>query len=183
MSMQPSFVKVCGLTTQEQIDWAIELGYDAVGIVASPRSKRYCPPGKAIELAAHARSRIHSFVVAMTSAEAAEVAGHFDTVQLYEMAAIPNLAFSSAHPPEAPELLQYFVYDASIGSGTYQEIPDWVKEVRTRVLLAGGLTADNVAGLARLHNAFGVDVSSGVESAPGVKSPEKMQAFILAARS
>lgn len=183
MGMQRLFAKVCGLTTTEQIDWAIELGYDAVGIVVSPTSKRYCPPARAISLAAHARSRIPCFVVALTYEDVVDIAANFDTVQLYEMAPISNLAFSSAHPPQKPELLQYFFYDASIGSGVYQQIPDWVGNVPTRVVIAGGLSPDNVAGLARLYNVEGVDVSSGVESAPGIKCRDKMRKFILAARS
>ncbi|MCY1254207.1 N-(5'-phosphoribosyl)anthranilate isomerase [compost metagenome] len=51
------------------------------------------------------------------------------------------------------------------------------------MVIAGGLTADNVAGLARHYNVYGVDVSSGMEVAPSIKSRERMQAFIRAARA
>lgn len=176
------FVKVCGLTSEEHIDWAIELGYDAVGVVVSPKSKRYCPPDRAVALANHARSRILSFVVALTYDEAAGVAEYFDAIQLYEMADIPNLAYSSAQPPSNPVSLQYFFYDASVGSGVFRDIPDWVKAVPAKVVIAGGLNAANVGGITSRYNAFGVDVSSGVEIAPGIKSREKMLAFIVAAR-
>ncbi len=178
-----TFIKVCGLTTKEQIDWAVELGYDAIGVVVAPKSKRYCTPEKAIALAEHARGKILSFVVALTCEEASEVGGHFDVIQLYEMADIPNLAYSSANPPEASASYQYYFYDGSIGSGVFETIPDWVSDVRGKVVLAGGLSSDNVRDILMRFNPFGIDVSSSLEIGPGVKSREKMAAFIRAAKT
>ncbi|PWI13285.1 hypothetical protein DI272_03410 [Streptomyces sp. Act143] len=177
------FVKVCGLTREEHIDWAIELGYDAIGIVVTPKSKRYCPPERAVALAAHAHGRIPAFAVALAHAETQDVAEHFDTIQVYEMADIPNLALASGTPPEHPDALQYFFYDASTGSGVFADIPEWVRDVPGRVVIAGGLDEHNVAGVIDAYAPFGVDVSSSVETAPGIKSREKMAAFIAAARS
>ncbi|MFF5497355.1 hypothetical protein [Streptomyces aquilus] len=177
------FVKVCGLTQEQQIDWAIELGYDAIGVVVTPKSKRYCPPERAVALAAHARGRIPTFAVALAHAETKAVAEHFDTIQVYEMVDIPNLALASGAPPERPESLQYFFYDASTGSGVFADIPAWVKDVPGRVVIAGGLDEHNVAGVIEAFAPYGVDVSSSVETAPGIKSREKMAAFIAAARS
>ncbi|MFJ9346099.1 hypothetical protein [Streptomyces sp. NPDC101237] len=179
---RPVFVKVCGLTQERQIDWAVELGYDAVGIVVTPKSGRYCPPERAVALAGYARGRIPVFAVALTYAETAEVAGHVDTVQIYESADVPNLALASASPPERPEDLEYFFYDASAGSGVFAGIPDWVADVPGRVVVAGGLDEHNVARVVEAVGPYGVDVSSGVETAPGVKSREKMAAFVAAAR-
>ncbi|MFJ9818534.1 hypothetical protein ACIRU3_25405 [Streptomyces sp. NPDC101151] len=176
------FVKVCGLTQEEQIDWAVELGFDAIGIVVTPRSKRYCPPERAEALAHYARGRIPSFAVALTHAETTGVAEHFDTVQLYEMANIPNLALASGTPPEQPDALRYFFYDASAGSGVFEDIPAWVSCVPGRVVIAGGLDEHNVKSVIGTFTPHGVDVSSSVETAPGVKSREKMKAFIAAAR-
>ncbi|MEV7322696.1 hypothetical protein [Streptomyces sp. NPDC093970] len=180
---RPTFVKVCGLTQEQQIDWAVELGYDAIGIVVTPRSKRYCPPGRALELAGYARGRIPVFAVALTYAETAGIAGHVDTVQIYESAPVPNLALASGVPPERPEALQYFFYDASAGSGVFADIPAWVMDVPGRVVIAGGLDEHNVAGVVEAFGPYGVDVSSSVETAPGVKSRERMAAFIAAART
>ncbi|MEU2419531.1 hypothetical protein ABZ619_00475 [Streptomyces sp. NPDC007851] len=180
---RPTFVKVCGLTREEQIDWAVELGYDAVGIVVTPKSKRYCPPERAVRLAGYARGRIPTFAVALTYAETAAVAGHFDTVQIYETADIPNLALASGTPPERPEALEYFFYDASAGSGVFADIPAWVADLPGRVVIAGGLDEHNVAGVVEDFGPYGVDVSSSVETAPGVKSRAKMAAFVTAART
>ncbi|MEV5846835.1 hypothetical protein AB0M32_33210 [Streptomyces sp. NPDC051985] len=180
---QPTFVKVCGLTQEQQIDWAVELGYDAIGIVVTPKSKRYCPPERAVQLAGYARGRIPVFAVALTHAETAGVAEHVDTVQIYETADIPNLALASGSPPEKPEALQYFFYDASAGSGVFADIPAWVRELPGRVVIAGGLDEHNVASVIEEFGPYGVDVSSSVETAPGVKSREKMAAFLAAART
>jgi phosphoribosylanthranilate isomerase len=180
---QSTFVKVCGLTEEQQIDWALELGYDAIGIVVTPRSKRYCPPEQAVRLAGYARGRIPVFAVALTYAETAEVAEHFDTVQIYETADIPNLALAAGTPPERPEALQYFFYDASAGSGVFADIPAWVAGVPGKVVIAGGLDEHNVAGVFEAFGPYGVDVSSSVETAPGVKSRAKMASFVAAART
>ncbi|WP_280306996.1 phosphoribosylanthranilate isomerase [Nocardia neocaledoniensis] len=171
------FVKVCGLTTTEQIDWAVELGYSAIGVMVTPKSKRYRTPEQARALAEHARGRITTFVVALTADEVAEVADAFDVVQLYEWSDRPNLAFCSSTPPEPGQTSEYFFYDASAGSGIFEEFPDWVRALPGKVVLAGGLDADNVAATIARYRPFGVDVSSSVESAPGVKSRELMRRF------
>ena len=61
------FVKVCGLKTKEQIDKAIEFGYDAIGVVTYPKSKRYTSPEAARALAAHANDREDIVLGAMAS--------------------------------------------------------------------------------------------------------------------
>ncbi len=181
--MRDRFVKVCGLTQEEQIDWAIELGYDAIGVLLVPWSKRYRPPARAVELAAHARGRIRTFAVGMTYAEVADVADAFDTLQLYEPADVPSLALATATPPPASLKADYVFYDASVGSGVFHDIPDWVADVPGRLVLAGGLDASNVAEVIERFDPYGVDVSSGVENGPGDKNYDKMAAFLAAVRN
>lgn len=171
------FVKVCGLTTEEQIDWAVELGYSAIGVMVTTKSKRYRTPEQARALAGYARGRISTFAVALEPAEVAEVADAFDVVQLYRWADLPNLAFCSSAPPEPGQTSEYFFYDASAGSGVFEEFPEWVRALPGKVVLAGGLDADNVADTIARHRPYGVDVSSSVETAPGVKSYELMRRF------
>ncbi|WP_157391774.1 phosphoribosylanthranilate isomerase [Nocardia terrae] len=174
------FVKVCGLTTEEQIDWAVELGYSAIGVVGTTKSKRYVEPARARELAAHARGRIRSFVVAFDKTEVEAVIDDFDVVQLYNWTALPNLAYCSAAAPAPEQRSEYFFYDASTGSGVFAEFPDWLDTVPGKVVLAGGLSAGNVAGVIEAHRPYGVDVSSSVELAPGVKSFDAMRDFLRA---
>ncbi|MGW4350835.1 phosphoribosylanthranilate isomerase [Nocardia sp. NPDC004582] len=172
------FVKVCGLTTEEQIDWAVDLGYSAIGVVGTQKSKRYVEPARARELAAYARGRIQSFVVAFEQHEIAEVIDDFDIIQLYTWTDLPNLAYCSAVRPEPGQTCEYFFYDASHGSGVFAEFPDWLEHAPGRVVLAGGLTPDNVADVIATHRPFGVDVSSALETAPGIKSFDAMRRFI-----
>lgn len=176
------FVKVCGLKTLEQIDAAVDIGYDAVGIVLYPKSKRYCPPEMARELAAYAQGKVETFVVSKTYAEVTEVADAFDVVQIYEQQPLPNLAFSSRERPPAGLSCRYFFYDPSAGSGTFQAFPDWLKGIHPKLVLAGGLNPENVAEVIRPLTPFGVDVSSGVEQ-DGVKDLDLMQAFVQNARN
>ncbi|MFE3261518.1 hypothetical protein ACFXPS_33015 [Nocardia sp. NPDC059091] len=171
------FVKVCGLTTEEQIDWAVELGYSAIGVVGTAKSKRYVEPARARELAAYARGRIRSFVVAFDRTEVAEVIGDFDVIQLYNWTDLPNLAYCSAVAPTPEQVCEYFFYDASTGSGVFAEFPDWLEQVPGQVVLAGGLSPDNVAEVITTHRPFGVDVSSSVETASGIKSFDAMSRF------
>jgi phosphoribosylanthranilate isomerase len=180
---QRTFAKVCGLTDESHVDWAIELGYDAIGVVVAPKSVRYCPPDRARALAAHARGRIPSFVVALSWAQAEGVAEEFDVIQIYEPVPLPNLAFASKHPPPPGVAFDWFVYDASTGSGVFEEFPDWVAMVPGKLLIAGGLDVSNVGQVIEALAPFGVDVSSGVESSPGVKDRELMAGYIARVRA
>ncbi|MEU1209252.1 hypothetical protein [Nocardia sp. NPDC005825] len=177
------FVKVCGLTTEEQIDWAVDLGYTAIGVVGTAKSKRYVEPARARELAAYARGRIESFVVAFDKSEVDEVIDDFDIIQLYHWTDLPNLAYCSAERPEPGQSCRYFFYDASHGSGVFAEFPDWLEQAPGQVVLAGGLTPDNVAEVIATHRPFGVDVSSSLETAPGIKSFDAMRRFIEATKA
>lgn len=180
--MNDLFVKVCGITTQQQLQWAIELGYDAVGFMRAPQSKRLVDVATARQLSAAADGKIKTFAVGLTLEHVAPLEDTVDTLQLYEPADVPSLALASATPPQETTGLDYWFFDASHGTGTFVEIPAWVHDVKTRVVLAGGLRPDNVADVVAMHRPDGVDVSSGVETGPGVKDYELMKAFIAAAR-
>lgn len=181
--MSELYVKVCGITTVEQLEWAIELGYDAVGLMRAPRSTRLVDIETARRLAGHAAQRIDTFAVGLTLDQVAPVMDVVDTVQLYESADVESLALASDTPPASTKGLDFWFYDASHGTGTFTEIPDWVTEVDARFILAGGLNPENVADVVSWYRPDGVDVSSGVETSAGVKNYALMKAFINAIRN
>ncbi len=170
------FVKVCGLKRREEIDWAIELGYSAVGMVLHPGSKRQLDKEAAAELAAYAGERIIKVAVAKKYSDLAEVSHCFDFIQVYEEVDIPNLIYAGKSLPEKADYI-YFLYDISMGSGEFAEFPRWLKSIRNRLILAGGLGPENVRRAMEAHRPFGVDVSSGVEE-NGRKSMRLMKEFI-----
>lgn len=176
------FIKVCGLKTKEQIDKAIEYGYDAIGVVTYAKSKRYCEQKDALELAEHAKGKIKSFVVGLTFSDVKSVSAAFDYTQIYEAKQIPNLAIASKEFPPSTLHYAYYFYDASIGSGVFEEFPNWVQEKADAIIVAGGLNAENVCSVIRKIKPFGVDVSSGVET-NGIKDFRLMREFIEAARN
>jgi len=192
------WVKICGLTNAEALQAAIEAGADAVGFVfvASPRRLL---PGAAAGLVAQVPPGILRVAVMRhpLSGEWDEVArvvrpdwlqteaGDFRTLQLPPgVEALPVYRdlpdLDSAALGREPRAL--FEAPAS-GTG---EAPDWDRAARlaplTRLVLAGGLTPENVGEAIRRVRPWGVDVSSGVESTRGIKDPERVRAFIAAVR-
>jgi phosphoribosylanthranilate isomerase len=176
------FVKVCGLKTKEQIDKAIEYGFDAIGVVTYPKSKRYCSHQMAIDLADYASGKIKRFVVGLTYSDVEGVAAAFDYVQIYEARQIPNLVLASSAKPPAGIVYDYFIYDASIGSGIFHQFPEWINAISGKIIVAGGLTIENVRSVIRDVKPFGVDVSSGVEK-NGIKDFGLMKEFMDAVKS
>jgi len=199
-------VKICGVTRLEDALAAARLGADAVGFNFWPRSKRYLPPGAALAIV----RRLPPFVTAVgvfvdpTLDEVVRAAAdsgigvaqlHGDeTPELCRSLPLPVLKAIRVADASSLDLLavyetavQGFLLDsASSGYGGSGTAFDWslaARAARERpVVLAGGLHPGNVAEAVRAVRPWGVDVASGVESAPGVKDPEKMRAFLEGAR-
>jgi phosphoribosylanthranilate isomerase len=190
------FIKVCGMTTPEAVAAAIAARVDAIGFVFA-ESVRKVTPEVASQLAAAARGRVKLFAVTKhpTQREVDEIADIFEPdvlqtdVEDFAVLRFPRgiellpvlRAGASLPQPLPPKLL----FEGPV-SGTGVTF-DWTHAAdvarRSRLILAGGLHAGNVvAAIAAVHP-FGVDVSSGVEARPGVKSPQKIAEFVSAARS
>lgn len=176
------FVKICGITSPEQIDWAVELGYSAVGIVLHEQSSRFCPPDLARKLALYARGRISTIAVGVTFDEVAGSYHNVDLAQVYEPCGLDRVIYAG----DSDRLARsgaLFLYDASSGSGEAGALPQWLHEVRERLIISGGLRAETVPDIIRHYRPFGVDVSSGVETGRGVKDYRLMKQFMTEVRN
>jgi phosphoribosylanthranilate isomerase len=202
-------VKVCGITTVEDGVAAARLGADAVGFVFWPQSPRWVDREKARQIARALPPfvlRVGVFVdaPAETIVRTVEEVG-LDVIQLHgkespeEAAQLPRRVLKAVRVGEgfvAEEALRFAPYVSGVlldtqaptaPGGTGRPF-DWslAREVREKAPflgLAGGLNAENVhVALASLRPDM-VDVSSGVESSPGRKDPEKVRAFVEAVRA
>lgn len=195
-------IKICGITRLEDALCAQDLGVDALGFVFVPASKRYISPGDAAEIARHIKPFV-TVVGLFLNASSEEV----DTTLSYLPQMVPQFhgqetarfcdAFGKPYlkaigvgstMPDAAELESYqrasaFLFDShepgALG-GTGHAF-DWSRlggKMPAPLILAGGLNVDNVATAVKDVSPYAVDVSSGVESAKGIKCPLKMQQFV-----
>lgn len=193
--MKP-WIKVCGLTTAEAVATALDAGVDAVGFVFHAASPRHVSPGEALRLARDVPRHVLRIAVTLHPAQALvdEIAAVFrpdalqsdaaDFAQLRlppGMAALPVFRSGGAPPAEWPER---FLYEGPrSGAGIAADWDEACVLARAgELVLAGGLDAGNVAQAIARVRPFGVDVSSGVESASGRKDPARIREFVAAAR-
>ncbi len=201
------YVKICGLRSPEHAMLAASYGADAIGVVMSEPSPRHATPEEASAVIAAARTEnpaIDTVLVVreMAAVDAAAMANNlgFDVLQLHGGYSAAEFAKARALHPRiwrAASLattpgLRAGTYDeerllvdsAVAGSGESWDL-NLINgaELGQSWLLAGGLNPDNVADAIRSARPGGVDVSSGIEIAPGEKSPELIERFIAAARS
>lgn len=199
--------KVCGLTRADQARAIVDMGVDAIGINFWPKSKRYIALGDARDWLAElagAVTRVGVFVNAgVAELESAFASGLLDALQLHgdespEFVAkliergLPvfkahggkdeSLIDEAANFRGATILLDAYAPTEYGGTGATM---DWSLGARVvkaaperQVILAGGLTAENVATAIEQVHPFAVDVASGVESTPGIKDLAKVEAFL-----
>ena len=194
-------VKICGLTNASDAEAAIDAGADALGFNFERTSPRYVGDSELPWLSVLAPIPIKVAVFGRVDRPVPK--GLFDVVQGVEWEVFPEPAPKRIHairmrPGQKPQDVidtlvnaNLVILDAFSTSGQWGgtgERVDWdlaaevVRLSRTPILLAGGLTPDNVAEAVARVRPFGVDVSSGVEERPGVKDIGKVRAFIQAAR-
>jgi phosphoribosylanthranilate isomerase len=190
------FIKICGITTADAVSAAATAQVDAIGFVFAP-SPRQVTPGQAAQLAALAPAGILRIAVAqhplqMKVDEICRVLkpDYFqtDVEDLRELRipahikVLPVLRFGRKTPSPLPPRVVFEGPTSGIG-----ELADWGRAAelarQTELILAGGLTAENVAEAVQVVRPFGVDVSSGVELDHGVKDPGKIYEFVRAARA
>jgi phosphoribosylanthranilate isomerase len=194
-------VKFCGITRLEDAELAASLDAWAIGFILWPGSKRAADPAVAAGIARAVRRRLELVGVFVTPTldevvHAAEGIGlthvqlHGDEGPAFCTAVaertgarvIKALRVSSGADIRAAER---FHTDLHLLDGSGGRTWDWdlIRQRRSRapVVLAGGLTPENVADGIAAVRPFAVDVASGVESEPGIKDPAKMEAFAAAA--
>jgi phosphoribosylanthranilate isomerase len=205
--------KICGLSTLETLSAALDAGADMIGLVQFPPSPRHVDLAAAAELAAIARGRAEVVVLTVNPDDAlieailaavkpdfiqlhgkenpsrvAEIRNRVPVIKALGIATAEDVAAALAYDGRADYLLLDAKppKDASRPGGLGQTF-DWSlldnREVGTPVLLSGGLHPTNVAEAISRVRPDGVDVSSGVESAPGVKDTAKIEAFLRNARA
>jgi phosphoribosylanthranilate isomerase len=201
-------VKLCGLTRLEDAELGLELGAWALGLIFVPASPRRCRPAEAERIAAMARRRADVAGVFVNAAIDDVVRLHtrigFSLVQLHGdegpqycaavarrtgARVIKAMGVSDRGDVQALDAFRdvdFHLVDArapGLRGGTGQTVD--LEVVRSRrsdlpLILAGGLTPENVADAAEAVDPFAVDTASGTEREPGVKDPERVRAFFAA---
>jgi phosphoribosylanthranilate isomerase len=199
-------IKICGITRHEDAERALLLGADAIGCIFFRESARSVSVEQAREISRAVnglgmlvglfvnptKGQVEEALAALPihclqfhGAETPEFCAQFNRpyIKAIPMTEETDLSTVDALYRDASGLLLDSVHNGQFGgSGTPFDWDRVVPNLRHRVLLAGGLSPDNVARAVRQVQPSAIDVSSGVESQRGIKDKEKMRAFIVNAR-
>ncbi len=197
------WTKICGITRLEDAEAAIDAGADALGVNFCAASPRYCDRSRAADIVMQVRGRIpvYGLFVDAPREEVEETMAEtgFDGVQLHGEEpddafagwAVPVLRAVRVSSRDAVERVLGGAHDYRIlldtprGGGSGTEFDETLLRGLDlgAVVVAGGLTPTSVAERVRRLRPFGVDVSSGVESAPGLKDATRVREFVRNAKS
>src|SRR5919198_2511014 len=198
-------VKFCGMTSLEDAREAARLGAWAIGLIHHRESPRYCEPGVAAEIGARLRRRLE-VVGVFVNPKLAELAAAVENesltmIQLHGeegpafcqeaarrtgcrvIKALRVRSAAEVHAAEAHRTAFHLLDAYRPGSpGGTGESFDWEllagRRSKVPLILAGGLTPDNVDEAVATVQPYAVDVASGVESEPGIKDHAAMAAFL-----
>jgi len=201
-------IKICGLKRADDAAAAVAAGADALGFNFWKRSPRYVEPAEAARIVSNIPPRVLTVgvfvdeelervlgIAEQTGIMALQLHGSESPEYLDRLGAYLKIktikvgesfqpAELSRYPSASLFLLEGFV--AGMAGGTGRTF-DWSLAEKAKefgkIILAGGLTAENVGAAVRRVQPWGVDVASGVESAPGKKDPQLIREFIRAARA
>lgn len=203
-------IKFCGFTKPEDVDAALDFGVDAIGVVRDRSSKRFVDGEGVREISKLTGPYIETVsvygMVTNFEPEGTNLVQAWDyslwTLESWfprvlavrvptNAATAEEVSKLAAHQEQNPGEWSGLLLDAHVdgqAGGTGQTVPwevaaAFVQQSKLPVILAGGLTPDNVAEAIRTVRPYAVDVSSGIESSPGVKDHGKMRAFVEAVRS
>ncbi|GMU44623.1 MAG: N-(5'-phosphoribosyl)anthranilate isomerase [Lysobacterales bacterium] len=195
-------VKFCGFTNVEDVRAAVALGVDAIGLVFVPASKRRVGIGRAQDIVAavppfvttvglfldapadevaRVLAAVPLDLLQFHGSEPPEQCAAFGRPYLKALAmgdGIDAVAAASRYAGARGILLDAHRSGEQGGSGLRFDWSRIPPELAPRIVLAGGLAADNVAAAIAAVHPYAVDVASGIESAPGQKCPARMQAFM-----
>ena len=202
-------IKICGITNLEDAQAAVAYGADALGFIAVADSPRYVEPEY---VASHVLPFLPPFITPVLVVKECKEESfppalqNFGAVQFYsgdcsttvtgttrclrafrirDEASLQEITFALKGPRPDAILLDTYHKDKLGGSG---ETFNWELAIKAKqrfglpIILAGGLTAENVGEAVRTVRPYAVDVSSGVEAGPGRKDHAKIKAFIEAVR-
>jgi phosphoribosylanthranilate isomerase len=208
-------VKICGLSTPETLDVALQAGADMVGFVFFPASPRHIGLEIARDLGRRAKGRALKVALTVDADDAMlgnivetvqpdmlQLHGHETVARMRDIKQSFGLPVMKAMAVEKSEDLaplpgyaavaDRILFDARAPKGATRPgglgaVFDWhlleKLDLKLPFMVSGGLNAGNVAEAVRVTRAGGVDISSGVERAPGVKDPDMIRDFIRAARA
>ncbi len=200
-------IKFCGITRAEDARCAVEFGVDAIGFVLTRKSQRFVgvnqaralrrllppfvsavalfmddEPAWIEEVIAQMQPDLLQFHGSETPGFAASFARPY--IKAVPMGSVENLgAYTALYPGASGFLLDSHAGGGLGGSGSafdWRRVP---RDPKCPIVLAGGLDTHNVAQAIALVRPYAVDVSSGIELAPGIKDPAKMRGFVAAVRA
>ena len=188
-------IKICGITRPEDARFAEEAGANAVGVVvcSGDVSRRNVPLEQAKRIFDAVGPFTTTIAVSHTSSEEDLIrmlALHPDAIQIshpFTFSKDPGVAVIRVigRGDSLPTDCNAIIVDDSHGTGKYFDrtyAREAVKRSEIPVILAGGLTPENVGAAIREVRPYAVDVASGVEMSPGIKDHKKIEAFIAACR-
>jgi len=201
-------VKVCGVSTPQIAELAVETGADWIGLVFEPRSPRYVGEDRAeavmeavggradlVGVLAEGDAELCNQLASRFRLDAVQVHGDVPASMLVDCTvpviravnvATEQEAYTLEWPPSGIVLMDSAPDGGGLPGGTGRRLPlEWAANaaLHRRIVLAGGITPDNVADTIARVRPYGVDASSGLETSPGVKDPDLVRAYVRTARA